>query len=162
MASKDYKITVSGPGHNFEQSIDAVMASQIIALVMTGAVAPMHGGGTSGAQAAATVASTTAAKGAGDTKNISLAAYIKAKKGDSNQITRFLATASWLSGRDPVAPLTASAVAKALLDHHQKRLANPADALNKNVAKGHAEKRKDGSFFITPEGLEALDRPATK
>jgi hypothetical protein len=38
-----------------------------------------------------------------------------------------------------------------------RRAGDPADALNKNVSKGHAEKRKDGSFFITPEGLEALE-----
>jgi hypothetical protein len=33
-----YKITVAGPGHNFEQSIDAEIASKILSLVMTGAI----------------------------------------------------------------------------------------------------------------------------
>src|ERR1019366_810849 len=77
----------------------------------------------------------------------SLASHIKAKKGDKNQNTRFLATAEWLSGRSE-GPLTAKAVAQALSDHNQKRLANSADCLNQNVRKGYCEKRKDGSFFI--------------
>lgn len=160
MASKkDYKLTVVGPGHNFEQAIDAATASQVLALVMTGAVAVAPTGMAAAPRAAGGAAAPHAD---GDAKNMSLAAYIKSKKGESNQITRFLATASWLVGRNAANPLTASAVTKALLDNQQKRLANSADALNKNVAKGYAEKRKDGSFFITPEGLEALNRPVVR
>jgi hypothetical protein len=152
-----YRVTVAGPGHNFDRTIDEATASQILAIVMTGA-APASGG-TAGARHGAGGGASTppgAASPQGSAKNMSLAAYIKAKKGEKNQITRFLATASWLSDRSSD-PVTATAVAKALSDHHQKRLANPADALNKNVTKGHAEKRKDGSFFITPEGIEALE-----
>jgi hypothetical protein len=150
-----YKVTVAGPGHNFERDVDEATAGQILSLLMTGAAAPSHGGA-AGAHAGNGAAAPAASKPQSDGKNMSLAAFIKAKKGEKNQITRFLATASWLSGRS-ADPVTASAVGKALADNHQKRLANPADALNKNVAKGHAEKRKDGSFFITPEGLEALE-----
>jgi|SRR5688500_5196780 len=83
-----------------------------------------------------------------------LASYIKQKGGSENQVDRFLATADWLSQRG-VKPLTTAAVTKALRDHHQKKLANPADALNKNVTKGFCEKSSDG-FFITPDGLEKL------
>jgi hypothetical protein len=43
----------------------------------------------------------------------------------------------------------------ALAKNHQKRLANAADCLNKNVAKGYCEKTADG-FFITPDGLKHL------
>lgn len=156
-----YSVTVAGPGHNFERTIDEATASQILALIMTGAAAPA--GGAVGARGTGTGAPTPpgTASQSNSSKNISLAAYIKAKKGEKNQVTRFLATASWLSGRSDD-PVTATAVAKALSDHHQKRLANPADCLNKNVGKGYAEKRKDGSFFITPEGIEALEGPTAE
>ena len=90
-----------------------------------------------------------------------MASFLKAKKADKKQVARFLATAAWLGGRGEE-KVTATAVAKALSDHHQPRLANPADCLNQNVGKGYAEKRKDGSFFITPEGLEALEGPAAE
>src|SRR5665213_887238 len=149
MAAKkqDYKVTMTGPGHNFEQTIDAATASQILALVMTGAitVAP------TGAAAATIVGGNPqVTSGGGAIKSMSLAAFLKSKKADKKQIERFLATAAWLTARGEL-PITATAVAKALSDHHQKRLANSADCLNKNVSKGLAEKRKDGSFFITPE-----------
>jgi hypothetical protein len=154
---QEYKITVAGPGHNFERSVDEAIAGQILALIMTGAAAPASSSGFPGH---------ISAKGGGSSPptpatKMSLAAFIKAKKGDKNQNTRFLATASWLSGRSEE-PLTAKAIGNALSDHHQKGLANAADCLNQNVRKGFCEKRKDGTFFITPEGLEALDGPAAE
>jgi hypothetical protein len=160
MASKKqgYKLTVAGPGHNFEREIDETIASQIISLAMTGkvshgAAAGSHAGGSSHG-----AGENAGSHGSPHVPRIggSLASHIKAKKGDKNQNNRFLATAHWLFGRSDT-PLTAKAVAKALSDHNQKRLANPPDALNQNVRKGYCEKRKDGSFFITPEGLEALE-----
>jgi hypothetical protein len=156
MAKKpEYKVTVVGPGHNFERSIDEATAGRILSLVMMGtAAAPAGGGGATLAASANPDAAPAATQSAGT--NVSLAAYIKAKKGEQSQVVRFLATASWLSRRSSE-PLTASAVSKALSDNHQKRLANSADCLNKNVGKGLCEKRKDGSFFITPEGLQALE-----
>jgi len=84
----------------------------------------------------------------------SMASYIKEKGGESNQVDRFLISADWLRRRG-ITKINTSAVSKALLENHQKRLANPADCLNKNVAKGYCEKTgKD--FFITPEGLKKL------
>ena len=88
----------------------------------------------------------------------SLASHIKAKGGDSNQAQRFLATADWLRLKGDSALKTGS-VSKALQDNHQKKLSNPADCLNKNVAKGLLEKTSDG-FFVTPEGLSALGHSA--
>lgn len=85
----------------------------------------------------------------------SLASYLKAKGGESKQIQRFLATAGWLAHRGSKS-LTSGMVAAALADNHQKRLANPADCLNKNCSKGLCEKQKDHHFFITPEGWGAL------
>lgn len=83
-----------------------------------------------------------------------LAAYIREKGGDDNQVDRFLITADWLRRRGEQ-QLTTSAVSKALRDNQQKRLANPADSLNKNVSKGYCEKDSNG-FFITPDGLKKL------
>ncbi len=145
-----YKVTITGPGHSFEKDVDEVIATKLITFAVTGKVEAggsaskmPDGGKVGGNEARPTIRS-------------SLASHIKAKKAESNQNGRFLATAHWLSSRED-APLTSSAVAKALSDHNQKKLANPADCLNQNVRKGLCEKRKDGSFFITPEGLEALD-----
>ena len=84
----------------------------------------------------------------------SLASYLKAKGADAKQVQRFLATAAWLFRRGNE-NLNTGAISKALTEHHQKRLANPADCLNKNVGKGYCEKTKDG-FFITPEGWQSL------
>ena len=83
-----------------------------------------------------------------------LASHLRAKGGESVQVQRFLATADWLRRRGTT-PLTTAAVSKALSDNQQKRLSNPADCLNKNVAKGYCEKKGEG-FFITPDGLKAL------
>jgi len=88
----------------------------------------------------------------------SLATYLSEKQATSNQTLRFLATADWLRQKGQV-PLTSTAVAQALKNNHQNRLGNPADCLNKNVARGFVE--KDGkTFFITPEGLAHLGRQA--
>jgi hypothetical protein len=154
MAAKKqaYTVKVTGPGHNFERTIDELTAGQILSLIMVGATATSNASG-----AKHTVNNATpAAAGTAIPKNISLAALIKAKKGDKNGNTRFLATAFWLSGRSEE-PLTAKAVATALSVNNQKKLTNPSDCLNQNVRKGFCEKRPDGSFFITPEGLEALE-----
>jgi hypothetical protein len=46
-------------------------------------------------------------------------------------------------------------VSKALNDANQKRLGNPAECLNQNVAKGYCE--KDGKqFFVTDDGKSSL------
>jgi hypothetical protein len=83
-----------------------------------------------------------------------LAKHIKEKGGESKQVKRFLATADWLRRRG-TAELTTAAVSKALSANHQKGLANAADCLNQNIAKGFCEKTGSG-FFITPDGLKDL------
>lgn len=83
-----------------------------------------------------------------------LASYIKEKGAETSQVDRFLVTADWLRRRG-ADKLTTASVTKALTNNHQKRLANPADCLNKNVSKGYFEKT-DGGFYITPEGLKKL------
>jgi hypothetical protein len=83
-----------------------------------------------------------------------LASYLASKGATTNQVRRFLATASWLKlkGREKIATKD---VANALKDNHQSRLGNPADCLNQNVGKGFCE--KDGDlFFVTDEGIKSL------
>ena len=83
-----------------------------------------------------------------------LAIYIKEKANDSSQQIRFLVTADWLRRRGST-ELKTGAVTAALRDNQQKRLTNPADCLNKNVAQGLCEKNGTG-FFITPDGKKVL------
>jgi hypothetical protein len=156
MASKKqgYRVTVVGAGHNFERDVEETLAAQIISLVITGGISVGSGSMSGGIGAPKSDGGSHEAPHVTQVRG-SLASHIKAKKGDKNQNNRFLATAEWLSGRSKD-PLTAKAIAQALSDHNQKRLANPAHCLNQNVRKGYCEKRKGGSFFITPEGLEAL------
>lgn len=100
------------------------------------------------------VAPKSGAKKHGQDSTPSLAAYIREKKGDINQVDRFLITADWLRKRG-AAQLATAAISKALRDNQQKKLANPADCLNKNVSKGFCEKA-GGGFFITPDGMKHL------
>jgi hypothetical protein len=83
-----------------------------------------------------------------------LASYIRDKGGDSNQVDRFLITADWLR-RKGVSKLTTAEVSSALKNNQQKRLANAAECLNRNVSKGYCEK-VDGGFYISPDGLRKL------
>jgi hypothetical protein len=100
------------------------------------------------------LAQTSTASAKKSTSVGSLAAHIKSKGAESNQVMRFLATADWLRLKGENNLKTAM-VSKALSDNHQKRLANAADCLNRNVSKGFCEKSGDG-FYISPEGLNAL------
>jgi hypothetical protein len=156
-AKQPYKVSITGPGHSFERDVDELTATSLINLAVTGKVETASAGGAASTGGAPTGgAGSGVPAGAKKPAGISLASHIKAKKGDKNQVVRFLATAQWMAARGEEL-ITASAVKKALSDHNQKGLSNAAESLNKNVGKGFAEKRKDGSFFITPEGLESLD-----
>ena len=88
------------------------------------------------------------------TASQSLASFLRDKNAAVNQVRKFLATAAWLHSKAKKR-LTTADVTRALKDNSQSRLGNPADCLNKNVAKGHCE--KDGKeFFVTTEGLASL------
>jgi hypothetical protein len=123
------------------------LAEQLEKIISAAATIPSAGAPSS---SEATAASASAPAPTGDSLN----SYLKAKGGESKQVIRFLATANWLRRRG-TKELTASSVAKALTEHHQKKLANPADCLNQNVSKGYCEKT-GSTFFITPEGLSSL------
>jgi len=83
-----------------------------------------------------------------------LAMFLRDKGAATNQVKKFLATAVWLESKGKNR-LTTADITRALKDSNQSRLGNPADCLNKNVAKGHCE--KDGKeFFVTTEGAASL------
>jgi hypothetical protein len=85
-----------------------------------------------------------------------LSSYLKTKKAGSTQVMRFLATSHWMKLRGNGNVSTADVV-KALKENQQSSLTNPADCLNKNVAKGFCEKTLKG-FFVTPEGIAELEK----
>lgn len=96
-------------------------------------------------------------KGNGGKAAGTLASYLKATNSTSKQVRKFLATAAWLHDSEKKHRLTTTDVSKALNTHNQGRLANPSDALNQNVGKGHCV--KDGkSFYVTPEGRAELNK----
>jgi len=84
-----------------------------------------------------------------------LANFLKGKSATDNQVKKFLATAVYLldtTGKDRI---STKEVTLALKNAHQTKLTNPANCLNQNVSKGHAE--KDGSsFFVTDPGRSSL------
>ena len=85
-----------------------------------------------------------------------LASFLNSSKATTNQVKRFLATSEWLHRKGSKRIKTAE-VTKALQDNQQKRLGNPADSLNKNVAKGHCEK-VGNEFYVTDEGRAELKK----
>ena len=136
-----------------EQLAKVIEAAAVVPAAKGGGGDGGGGGGSGSGEAAAAV------DGENEIEELfkgSLASCLKATGGESKQVQRFLATAGWLFKRSQT-QLTPTVVAKALTDHHQKKLANPADCLNQNCAKGYCEKTKDG-FYITPEGWAALTK----
>jgi len=98
--------------------------------------------------------SPTSAAGADSNAGQPLASFLRDRNASTNQVKKFLATAVLLGARGKNR-LTTADVTRALKDSNQTRLGNPADCLNKNVAKGHCE--KDGKeFFVTTEGATSL------
>jgi hypothetical protein len=149
----DTKIEINVAGIVFSgQGEEKWLSAQLDKILATAAelskLKPTHAPATLPAIKTSAVANVLAPSGS------TLASYIKAKSGDANQVKRFLAAAHWLQLRGETV-LTTAKVAKALADNQQKRLANPSDALNQNVRKGHCEKTATG-FFITPDGLSDL------
>jgi hypothetical protein len=84
-----------------------------------------------------------------------LAHFLKEKNATSNQVKKFLATAVYLHDTTGKDRLTTGEVKTALKNANQTKLTNPADCLNSNVKKGHAEK-DGGSFFVTDPGRTSL------
>lgn len=86
--------------------------------------------------------------------NIGLDQYIREMHASDSQVRRFLATAQWLHVRGNRRPSTRD-VSRALQDHGQKKLSNPAACLSRNVKKGLCRK-DDKHFYVTAAGRAAL------
>jgi hypothetical protein len=85
-----------------------------------------------------------------------LSSYLKSSSATANQVKKFLATACWLTAKGTELFATGD-ITKALADNRQGKLANPSDALNKNVKKGFCV--KDGKqFYVTEEGFTSLGK----
>jgi hypothetical protein len=90
----------------------------------------------------------------GSIASMPLAGFLKSKNATDNQVRKFLATAVWFHAKG-TKRLETKLITQALRDASQSRLTNAADALNKNIAKGHCE--KDGKqFFVSEEGKKSL------
>ena len=83
-----------------------------------------------------------------------LPVFLGEKEATKNQVKKFLATAVWLEAKGQHRLQTRDVVA-ALKASNQTRLANPSDALNKNVTKGFCEK-EGTKFFVTDDGKKSL------
>ena len=86
-----------------------------------------------------------------------LGTFLTNKNATTNQVRKFLAAAGWLYLKGKIQTSTKE-VAATLKDNHQNRLSNASQCLNENVKQGLCEK-SDSGFFVTPEGLKALDIP---
>jgi hypothetical protein len=84
----------------------------------------------------------------------SLVTWLKEKNVGSNQVKKFLATASFLqiNGKDR---MTTADVSSALSKSNQGKLNNPSDKLLQNIGKGYCI-REGNLFYVTPEGLNEL------
>jgi outer membrane biosynthesis protein TonB len=78
-----------------------------------------------------------------------LAQFITDKKGSTNQVRKFLATAVFLANSSDVSRLSTSMISKALKSDGIEKLKNASDCLNKNEKKGYCI--KDGKEFIITE-----------
>lgn len=85
----------------------------------------------------------------------SLAQFLKDKSATDNQVRKFLATAIYLHDTTRNDRISTEEVTLALKHAHQQKLTNPANCLNQNVTKGHAE-MDGGSFFVTEPGRTSL------
>lgn len=86
-----------------------------------------------------------------------LASFLKEKKAATgNQQRKFLATAQWLhdGGANRIATVD---VTKALSDHNQGKLGNPAQCLI-NLAKAGWVVREGKQFYVTEEGRTELSK----
>jgi hypothetical protein len=83
-----------------------------------------------------------------------LAAFLKSKDANQNQLRKFVATAVWLHAKGEKR-LETKQITRALKDASQPRIGNPSDALKKNITKGYCE-RDGNQFFVTEEGRKSL------
>lgn len=85
-----------------------------------------------------------------------LAGFLKESRATTNQVRKFLATATWLQENDNKERLTTKDVTKALSDAKQVALTNASQCLAQNVKQGFCQKDGKKQFYVTPEGKEDL------
>lgn len=94
----------------------------------------------------------------GGRSKTTLAAFLKEKKATTNQARRYLATATWLQDVEGKNRLTTSDVTKALNEHNQGRLSNPAQCLIHNASRGMVAKDGKKQFYVTDDGRAELEK----
>lgn len=88
-----------------------------------------------------------------------LAGFLKEHRATTNQVRKFLATATWLQQHDDKERLTTKEITKALSDAKQTALTNPSQCLAHNVKQGFCQRDGKKQFYVTPEGIEDLMGP---
>lgn len=137
-----------GPGEWLSKQLDKVLA-KLPDLMKVAAVETKHDGTVGTAQ---TPGGNSHAKAQG-----TLAAFLKDKKATSNQVRKYLATATWLHDSQNKNRLTTTDVTSTLSTHNQGRLGNPAQCLIRNAGKGWVVKDGKKEFYVTDEGRSELD-----
>ncbi len=85
-----------------------------------------------------------------------LAGFLKERRATTNQVRKFLATATWLQDHDGKERLTTKEITNALSDAKQTALTNPSQCLAHNVKQGFCQKDGKKQFYVTPEGIDEL------
>jgi hypothetical protein len=85
-----------------------------------------------------------------------LAGFLKERRATTNQVRKFLATATWLQDHDGKERLTTKEITNALSDAKQTGLTNPSQCLVHNVRQGFCQKDGKKQFYVTPEGIADL------
>jgi len=83
-----------------------------------------------------------------------LAGFLKERRATTNQVRKFLATATWLQDHDGKERLTTKEITNALSDAKQTALTNPSQCLAHNVKQGFCQKDGKKQFYVTPEGID--------
>jgi hypothetical protein len=85
-----------------------------------------------------------------------LAGFLKEHRATTNQVRKFLATATWLQDQDGKERLTTKEITNAMSDAKQTALTNPSQCLVHNVRQGFCQKDGKKQFYVTPEGIDDI------
>ena len=119
-------------------------------------IVPLEGG-SSGAGGSSNGAERTDTSSApGKKLKGTLAGFLRERRATTNQVRKFLATATWLQEHDGKERLTTKEITNALSDAKQTALTNPSQCLAHNVKQGFCQKDGKRQFYVTPDGIEDL------
>ena len=117
-------------------------------------IVPTRNGGNGAGGSSEGGAAPSAAPGTGKKLKGTLAGFLKERRATTNQVRKFLATATWLQEHDGKERLTTKETTNALSDAKQTALTNPSQCLAHNVKQGFCQKDGKKQFYVTPEGVE--------